>query len=429
MVGGMPRIGGATAILLALVAGLLAGIGAAATGAAWVDGAVSVVEPVGALWLRALQMTIVPLVVALLITGVTMAAATAKAGRLAARAIATFITILWSSSLTAALVMPLLFDLVPLPRESAAALRAALAGTRPLGESPGIGDFVLGIIPTNPVAAAAESNILGVIVFTLVFAFAITRLPERPRATLTDLFKAIGDAMLVVIGWVLALAPIGVAALAFVVGARAGAGAFGALLHYILTVSAVGVVITLAAYAVAVVGGRVPLSAFARAAVQAQAVAVSTQSSLASLPAMLGGAARLGVPPATADIVLPLAIALFRATGPAMNLAVALYIAHWFGIDLGPAEIALGIAAAAITTMGAVSLPGSVSFFTSIAPIALAIGAPIEPLALLIAVETIPDIVRTVGNVTMDIAVTATVAARSGGLGETIDETAQARHH
>lgn len=429
MVGGMPRIGGATAILLALVAGLLAGIGAAATGAAWVDGAVSVVEPVGALWLRALQMTIVPLVVALLITGVTMAAATAKAGRLAARAIATFITILWSSSLTAALVMPLLFDLVPLPRESAAALRAALAGTRPLGESPGIGDFVLGIIPTNPVAAAAESNILGVIVFTLVFAFAITRLPERPRATLTDLFKAIGDAMLVVIGWVLALAPIGVAALAFVVGARAGAGAFGALLHYILTVSAVGVVITLAAYAVAVVGGRVPLSAFARAAVQAQAVAVSTQSSLASLPAMLGGVARLGVPPATADIVLPLAIALFRATGPAMNLAVALYIAHWFGIDLGPAEIALGIAAAAITTMGAVSLPGSVSFFTSIAPIALAIGAPIEPLALLIAVETIPDIVRTVGNVTMDIAVTATVAARSGGLGETIDETAQARHH
>jgi Na+/H+-dicarboxylate symporter len=425
----MPRIGGATAILLALVAGLLAGIGAAATGAAWVDGAVSVVEPVGALWLRALQMTIVPLVVALLITGVTMAAATAKAGRLAARAIATFITILWSSSLTAALVMPLLFDLVPLPRESAAALRAALAGTRPLGESPGIGDFVLGIIPTNPVAAAAESNILGVIVFTLVFAFAITRLPERPRATLTDLFKAIGDAMLVVIGWVLALAPIGVAALAFVVGARAGAGAFGALLHYILTVSAVGVVITLAAYAVAVVGGRVPLSAFARAAVQAQAVGVSTQSSLASLPAMLGGVARLGVPPATADIVLPLAIALFRATGPAMNLAVALYIAHWFGIDLGPAEIALGIAAAAITTMGAVSLPGSVSFFTSIAPIALAIGAPIEPLALLIAVETIPDIVRTVGNVTMDIAVTATVAARSGGLGETIDETAQARHH
>jgi Na+/H+-dicarboxylate symporter len=425
----MPRIGGATAILLALVAGLLAGIGAATTAGAWVDGTIAAIEPVGALWLRALQMTIVPLVVALLVTGVTMAAAAAKAGRLAARAIATFIAILWSSSLTAALVMPLLFDLVPLPGESAAALRAALAGTRPLGESPGIGDFVLGIIPTNPVAAAAESNILGVIVFTLVFAFAITRLPERPRTTLTDLFKAIGDAMLVVIGWVLALAPIGVAALAFVVGARAGAGAFGALLHYILTVSAVGVVITLAAYAVAVIGGRVPLSAFACAAVPAQAVAVSTQSSLASLPAMLGGVARLGVAPATADIVLPLAVALFRATGPAMNLAVALYIAHWFGVDLGPADIALGIAAAAVTTMGAVSLPGSVSFFTSIAPIALAIGAPIEPLALLIAVETIPDIVRTVGNVTMDIAVTATVAAGSGGLGETIDETAQARQH
>ena len=97
-----------------------------------------------------------------------------------------------------------------------------------------------------------------------------------------------------------------------------------------------------------------------------------------------------------------------------MNLAVALYVAHWFGVDLGPGAIALGVAAAAITTMGAVSLPGSISFFTSIAPIALAIGAPLEPLALLIAVETIPDIIRTVGNVSMDVAVTATVSARGG---------------
>ena len=93
-----------------------------------------------------------------------------------------------------------------------------------------------------------------------------------------------------------------------------------------------------------------------------------------------------------------------------MNLGVALYIAHWFGIELTLFQIAIGIAAAAITTMGAVSLPGSVSFFSSIAPVCLALGVPVAPLGLLVAVETFPDIFRTIGNVTMDMAVTATVA-------------------
>ena len=97
-----------------------------------------------------------------------------------------------------------------------------------------------------------------------------------------------------------------------------------------------------------------------------------------------------------------------------MNLAVAIYVAHVFGIQLGPVQLAAGVAAAAITTMGAVSLPGSISYVSSIAPIAAAMGVPIEPLALLVAVETLPDLVRTLGNVTMDTAVTATIARRSG---------------
>jgi Na+/H+-dicarboxylate symporter len=111
---------------------------------------------------------------------------------------------------------------------------------------------------------------------------------------------------------------------------------------------------------------------------------------------------------------LPLAVAIFRVTGPAMNLAVALYIAHWFGMELTAGAILAGVAAAATTTLGAVSLPGQVSFITSIAPICLAMGVPIEPLALLIAVETIPDIFRTLGNVTMDVAATGTVARLTG---------------
>jgi Na+/H+-dicarboxylate symporter len=168
------------------------------------------------------------------------------------------------------------------------------------------------------------------------------------------------------------------------------------------------------AYLLAMFGGGLRIGAFARAAAPSQAVAISTQSSLACLPAMLRGAETLKVPVAASGVTLPLAVALFRATGPGMNMAVVLYVAHWYGIALTPWHIAAGVAVAATTTLGTVSLPGTISFVTSIAPIALAMGVPIEPLLLLIAVETLPDIVRTLGNVTMDLAATATIAKRSG---------------
>ena len=402
-------------VLLALVLGLALGIASAASGGAWVDGVVSVAEPIGTAWLNGLRMTIVPLVTALLITGIAATAQAARAGGLAARSLAIFIACIWTSATLAALLTPLFLDLIPLPLHSAAALKSAFAGGEAVGEVPGVAAFLGSIVPTNPIFAAANDQILPLIVFVTVFAFALLRLPPGPRDVLTGFFAALSDVMLVIIGWVLWLAPIGVFALAFVVGARAGGAAFGALVHYIVVVSLVGIVIWALAYPLAVFGGRVPLGRFARAVIPSQAVAISTQSSLASVPAMLKSSEAAGVPTATAGVVLPLAVAIFRATGPGMNLAVVIYVAHLFGMPLGPAQLAAGVAAAAITTLGAVSLPGQVSFVTSIAPICLAMGIPIEPLAILIAVETIPDIFRTVGNVTMDVAVTATVSERSGG--------------
>jgi Na+/H+-dicarboxylate symporter len=182
----------------------------------------------------------------------------------------------------------------------------------------------------------------------------------------------------------------------------------------VLIVTATGTVVWLAAWPLALFGARIPLGRFTRAILPSQAVALSTQSSLATLPAMLTATERLGVPANASGIVLPMAVAIFRATGPVMNLAVAIYVAYWFGIELTPTRLAAGVAAGAVTTMGAVGIPGQASFITSIAPICLAMGVPIEPLGLLIAVETLPDLMRTLGNVSMDVAVTATVARRGG---------------
>jgi Na+/H+-dicarboxylate symporter len=403
-----------TRILLALVVGLAAGIGSVAADLAWTPRLIAIAEPIGGMWLNALQMTIVPLVVALLITGIADSAKAARASRLATRALAFFVAFLFLSAITAALLTPLFLNLFPLPAESAAALRAAMTTTGPVGAAPSFSDFVRTIVPTNPVSAASETAILPLIVFTLVFAFAMVRLPEAPRERLVGFFQAIADTMLIVIGWVLLIGPIGVFALAYVVGARAGGTAIGAMLHYVVIVTATGTVVWLAAWPVALIGARISPLRFTRAIASSQALAFSTQSSLACLPAMLRAAGKLEVPVAASGVVLPMAVAIFRATGPVMNLAVAIYIAYWFGIELTPTRIALGIAAAATTTMGAVGIPGQASFITSIAPICFAMGVPIEPLGLLIAVEPLPDLMRTLGNVSMDVAATAVVAKRSG---------------
>jgi proton glutamate symport protein len=359
-------------------------------------------------------MTVIPLVVALLITGILQTADAASTGKLATRAILTMLAILWGVTIMSALLTPALIALIPIPQGAGEALRSALGTIAPSAPPPPFGEFLKAMVPTNPINAAANDGILPLIVFTFAFAFAATQLAPEKRQTIKQFFEAIAEAMVVVIGWVLLLAPLGVFALGVVLGITAGAAAFGALAHYVLIVSAVGLVIFLAAYLVAIFGARFRFLDFVRAAIPAQAVAISTQSSLASLPTMVQGAKQLGVGTRTTDIVLPIAVAIFRATSPAMNLAVALYVAHLMGIPLGPQEIAIGVAVAAITTLGSISLPGTISFIVSVAPICLAMGVPIEPLGLLVAIETFPDIMRTVGNVTMDIALTGTVGRAEG---------------
>lgn len=386
----------------ALLAGLA--LGWALSGGPAADMAAAIAGPLGSIWLRALQMTIVPLVAALLVTGIVRMVATARAGPMARRTLLTFLVVLAAGTLFAAFATPALLEAFPIPGRAAAALAAENAEAQTV---PGIGAFFESLVADNVLAAAAETAMLPLIVFFSLFAVAITRLEDVHRELLVNLFQALGQAMLVIIGWVLWLAPIGVFALALGVGLTSGSGAFAALGHYILLVTGLGTVVLIAAYAIG--AWHNGFVTFARAMLPSQAVAISTQSSLASLPAMLQSCRLLGVRETTADFVLPLAVALFRATGPAMNLGVAIYVAKLAGVPLTAGAIAAGVAVALATTIGSVSLPGAISFVTAIGPIAIAMGVPIESLAILVAVEMLPDIMRTLGNVTMDVAVASRV--------------------
>ena len=244
----------------ALVGGLALGLVLA--GRAEAGGVVALTGPVGALWLRALQMTIIPLVASLLVIGVVQTVAAAQAGAMARRTLGLFAAILTGGAVLAAVLMPLLIDLMPVPERAAIALRDAGSAAAPV---PDLAGFVAALVPANVLDAAAQDAVLPTIVFFVLFAVAMTRLQPAPQRVLFDLFAALAGAMMVIIGWVLRLAPIGVFALAVGVAAQSGEDVIAALGHYIALVAAIGGIVLVAGYALAAGSARLGLARFARA--------------------------------------------------------------------------------------------------------------------------------------------------------------------
>ena len=396
-----------TLVLLSLVLGLLAGAAAQQWGLPGGHATADFIQALGQLWLNALRMTIIPLVFSLLVTGIASIADAARTGRLAMRAVAWFGGLIVFATIYAVGAAYGLHALWPIDPEGARLLLAIKPeGAEGLSAGAPFSEFLKTIAPANPIRAAAEDAILGMVVFAVFFGFAASGLPERLRVPLITFFEAVGETMITIVRWVLRAAPLGVFALSIGVGLMAGASAAGVLLHYVALISIACIGVGLIFYPLAVIFGRVSLGRFARAAAPAQVVAFSTQSSLASLPVMVERSVdMLGVKRATAGLVLPLAVAVFRITSPVANLGVCLYVAQLHGVELGLGVLIAGGLTAIAVSIASVGLPGQVSLFAAIGPICLAMGLPLGVLPLLLAVEVIPDIFRTVGNVTADLAV------------------------
>lgn len=405
-------------VMLALLLGLVVGVLGQGWGGPVGVGALSLIEALGQVWLNALRMTVIPLVFSLLVTGIVAIADAAATGRLATRALMVFGVLLTGATVYAILAGQGLLSLWPIDPEAGRALLAGIpadtaATVNEAARTDGFRAFLASVAPANLIRAAADDGVLAVVVFAIAFGFAATRLGEAQRRPLAAFFEAAAETMVVIVHWVLLAAPIGVFALALGVGLRAGIGVAGTLGHYVAIVCLSQIGIIAITYVVAVVWGRISPGQFARAAAPAQVVAISTQSSLASLPVMIERARdALGVPQASAGLVLPLAVAVFRLTSPVANLAVCLYVAQLYGVELSlPALIAGGLTAIAVS-IASVGLPGQVSFFAAVGPICLAMGLPLGVLPLLLAVEVVPDIFRTVGNVTGDLAATRIVQGK-----------------
>jgi Na+/H+-dicarboxylate symporter len=390
---------------------------------------ISFVTPLGELWTNALRMTIVPLIVSQLVTGIAAKADAKTVGRMGGLSLLVFFVLLLVGAVFTMAAAPPLIALFKVDQATIAGLQSGVAGAAKTsnaagaagaaGAPPSFAAWLVALVPPNPVKAAADAALLPLIVFTALFSLAVLRLADEQRTLILAFFNALGQAMFTLVRWVMKLMPLGVFALALPLTAKLGGVTVSALAQFVFLVCALLLGFTLLLYPIAVIGGRVKLWRFARAAFPAQAVAVSSQSSIASLPALLEGAKRwLTVPDAVSGFTLPLSVSVFKINRTVSSLAKLLFIAHLYGLPLNPLQIVAFVATMILLSFSAPGIPGGNQ--SAGLPAYLAVGAPLEPLILFEAVDAIPDIFKTLNNVTGNMTA-LTLVSRLAGFSNSAD--------
>ncbi len=403
-------------VVVGLIAGLIVGsvIGGWHNAGALV--AVSWLEPVGQLWISAIRMTIVPLVVSLLFVSIATRERADGVGRVGAVTLVVFFAILVFAAVVGLVLGPPLMADMKLAASAATALRSSASAAAPgtatqVTQLPGLASWFTALVPANPVKAAADGAMLPLIVFTLLTALATRHIEPRLRASLVGFFEALGAATTRIVEWIIAVAPIGIFALVVAAASRTGAALAGAMAYYVLAISLTLSLFALLLYPLATMIGGIPLGWFTRAAIPPQVVALGSSSSLASLPALIESAKVLRLPPTVTGLVLPLSVSTFKAATPITWMLGTLFLAKLYGVSLPtPTLVTLAITAVALS----LTIPGvPQGAQLLLAPLLVGYGIPAEGVALLIAVDTIPDLVGTMTNVTADLVV-ATIVARQG---------------
>jgi len=393
-------------IALGLVLGLAFGIVAAATGSPSLLSAATAVAPLGTAFVALVRMVVVPLVAATVFTGVARLGDPRRLGPLGAVTLAFF----WSTTIIATAMGMLVMKLV---------LPFAPATVAPLGDSPvaeklpGVVDFLVGLVPVNPIDAAAKGSLLPLIVFVVLFGAAASALAPDVRARIIVLADAVAQAMVQLVHWILRVAPVGVFALAASTAALAG---WSMLTNLALFVGAV--LVGLVAFfslvyvpAVRILGARSP-RAYARACVAPVALAMATTSSAATLPALFESAAQLGLSRPVASFVLSLGAGINRTGSALFQGAAVVFLASLYHVALTPASVGGTMFAIFLLSQTVAGVPSA--GIMTLAPALSALGIPLSGLTLLFGVDRIPDMVRTATQVTGHLAA-ATVAERVAG--------------
>ena len=395
-------------VILALSVGLALGMSIATRGASQFVGMADVI---GTLWTNAIRMTVIPLVTALTIASVATTGATADLRRAMGRAFSVFVVLLVSGGVLALVIGEIAFADFALPADVAERVRASATSAGATPALPTLSQRIIETIPSNPIRSAADGALLPLVVFALTIGFALKRVAVDRRDAVINFCRGISDALLVVVGWVVAVAPVGVFALAFALGARLGISSLGALARYIGTLSLVLIIFTALLYPVVMLLGHVPLRRFFAAAAPSQALAAGSRSSLSALPMMISAAReKLGLDAAASGFVLPLAVSIFRVNVPIAWVIGVIFLGKVYGVDISVGTVAMVILTSTLLSFSVPGIPSGSLFI--LAPVLVDLGLPAQAVGILIAVDVIPDIFKTTANVTAHLTA-ATLASSS----------------
>jgi len=414
-------------ILIGLVAGAVAGILANALGIQPAIDFLSALEPIGSAFIRALTMIVIPLVVASLVVGAASLGDVTKLGRIGGK---TFLYYTFTTALAATVGLALANLARPggsvdeATRDSLAAQFAGDAQSRMeiAAQSPSLVDVLLNMIPRNPVQAAADFDLLPLIVFSVIFGAAISTLPEDRRMPVLNLFDGINEASMIIIGWIMKLAPYAVFALIAAVVAKFGLDLLKSLMIYSLVV-----IFGLALHTFGTLGLLVRFLAglnpvkFFRKSFPVQLFAFSTSSSSATLPVTIRTAREeLGVSKEVGSFVLPLG-ATINMDGTALYQAVAVvFIAQIYGLPLELGAQITVVLTATLASVGTAGVPSAGIITLIIVLQSVGLGDKVEAgIALILGVDRILDMLRTCVNVTGDLSCASFVARTEG---ETLSE-------
>jgi len=409
-------------ILIGLVLGVVAGLVANIADLAWLQAILEAVEPVGTIFIRLITMIVIPLVVASLLIGTASLGDIRKLGRIGGKTIAFYL----STTAIAVTIGLVLSQLVrpgsridPLTRDSLAATFAEEAAGRVelAATKPSLVDVVVNMVPSNPVAAAADGDMLPLIIVTIIFGAAVSIIRQDRREAVLGFFHGVNDAVLVVIDWVMRLAPYAVFALIAAVVARFGLDLLQSLLLYALTVVAGLLLHALGTYGLILrfLVKMNPATFFKRIA-EVPLVAFSTSSSNATLPLTMETAEEdLGISNEVSSFVLPLG-ATINMDGTALYQAVAvMFIAQIYAVDLSVGAQLTVVMTATLASIGTAGVPSAGIIMLIMVLQSVGMQAQTAAgIALILGVDRILDMLRTAVNVVGDLTAASFVARTEG---------------
>ncbi len=414
----VPQMRPHTKILLGLSAGAVLGLVAKATELTWLQRALVGIEPVGLAFVQLIMMVVVPLVVGSLFVALASLGSGRRLASIGGRTLAYFLVTTVIGA-TIGLILALIVrpgsglgaaarDALAAQFEESAGRAAAVASS-----APGIGQLLLSMIPQNPFGAAARMDLLPLVIASVIFGAAASQIAEGRRQVMVRFFEGLNEICMIIIRWVMKLAPYAVFALIGSTVARFGADLLRQLLLFCLVVVAGLAIHTFGILSLALrLLARMKVMRFYRGAAKALLVAFSTSSSNATLPVSIEVAEEnLNIPREVASFVLPLGATLNLNGGAVYKSAAGVFVAQVYGISLGISGGITTILASTLAAIAGVGVPGSSLVTTLIVFHAIGLGAhAVSGIALVLGVDRLLDMLRTTVNVTGSLTCAAYIA-------------------